>query len=75
MSRVGARPILSKMDGPGRSAAHEMWALYGPFRAERSMRRPMCYDGPTRTAAHEMWCTTCYYDDDVHRAHEAAHVF
>ena len=58
MGRVGARPILSKFDGPGRAAAHEMWALYGPLRAERSMWRPMCYDGPTRTAAHEMWCAT-----------------
>ena len=24
--------ILSKFDEPGRAAAHEMWALYGPLR-------------------------------------------
>ena len=25
------RPIISKFDGPGRAAAHEMWAPYGPL--------------------------------------------
>ena len=34
----------------------------------------MCVDGPARTAAHHVvYYCYCYYD--VHRAHEAAHVF
>ena len=31
MGRARSRPIDSKFDGPGRAAAHEMLALFGPL--------------------------------------------
>ena len=55
MGWVGAPPILGNFDGPGRAAAHEMWALYGPLRPAHEAA--YMFDGPARTAAHEMLCT------------------
>ena len=66
-----------RCDGPGRAAAHDMWALYGPLCPTHEAAHVFTvFYGPARTAAHEMWgitATTTYYD--VHCAHEAAHVF
>ena len=55
MERAGPRLILSKFDGPGRAAPHEMWTVYRPHRPAHE--GPICFDGPTGTATIEMWCT------------------
>jgi len=49
-------PIISKFDGPGWAAAHEMWALYGPHRPAHEAAH--VFDGPAWIVAREMWCTT-----------------
>ena len=35
----------------------------------------MCFDGPARTAVHEIDVMYYCYYNNVHRAHEAAHMF
>ena len=74
MGRVGPRPILSKFDGPGRAAAHEMWALYGPLRLAHEAAHVFGRVGPDRSLPMRSGVLYCYYYD-VHRAHESAHVF
>ena len=49
------RGRFENSDGPGRAAAHEMWARNGPLALP--MRRPTCFHGPGRAATHEMWST------------------
>ena len=53
MGQAGWRPIIAKFDGPGRAAAHEMWALYGPLRPAHEVAHR-----PVWAAIHEMWCIT-----------------
>ena len=65
IGRAGPRPILSKFDGPGRTAAHEMRCTSATTTTTTTtrtstvpMRPPTCFDGPARAVVHEMWCTT-----------------
>ena len=49
------------LDGPARTAAHEMWCTTATTNTAAStvpMRPPACFDGPARTVAHDMWCKT-----------------
>ena len=73
MDPTGPRPIISKFDGSGRGAAHEMWAKYQLIRPAHEAIDLFSPAGPI----HGPWDTVyyCYHDDDIHFAHEAAHVF
>ena len=47
---------LLKIGGPGRAAAHEMWALYGPLHPAHKAAHVFSRAGPAAT--NEMRCTT-----------------
>ena len=73
MGRAGPQPIIQKIDGPGRGAVHDMWALYGPFRPAHEAAHVFSWAGPGRGPWYVVYC--CYYYYDVRPAHEAAQVF
>ena len=68
MGRVELRPIVWKINGPDRAAAHHVKILMG-----RPGPRPIHskFNGPGRATAYAMWAL----HGPLCRAHEAAHEF